>query len=72
MHNREGLSLRDLWKSLTDFDLWPLYLVSSFCSQKNKQRLTVQIGLTVFIAPSTIGNYYTLSLRSLYAGLLDC
>lgn len=49
MHNRQGLSFKDLWLSLTDYDLWPLYL----------------IGLTAFIAPSTIQAYFTLSLRSL-------
>lgn len=27
MHNRQGLSFRLFWDSLTDYDLWPLYLV---------------------------------------------
>lgn len=27
MHNREGLSLTDLKRSLLDFDMWPVYLV---------------------------------------------
>ncbi|OCF32497.1 hypothetical protein I316_05925 [Kwoniella heveanensis BCC8398] len=49
MHNREGLNLKDLWLSLTDFDMWPLYL----------------IGLTAFIAPSTVNAYFTLTLKSL-------
>lgn len=49
VHNREGLSLEDLWRSLTDFDLWPLYL----------------IGITTFIAPATVGAYFTLTLKSL-------
>ncbi|KAL1413584.1 hypothetical protein Q8F55_001358 [Vanrija albida] len=49
MHNREGLGLKELWKSFTDYDLWPLYI----------------LGLTTFLAPHTIGAYFTLSLRSL-------
>jgi len=49
MHNREGLSLKDLWLSITDYDLWPLYL----------------LGLITFIAPTTVGAYFTLTLRSL-------
>jgi hypothetical protein len=27
VHNRQGLSFGDLVRSLSDFDLWPLYLV---------------------------------------------
>lgn len=27
MHNRQGLSFRALWNALTDFDLWPIYLI---------------------------------------------
>lgn len=27
MHNRQGLSFRALWDSLTDYDMWPIYLV---------------------------------------------
>ncbi|KAL4739495.1 major facilitator superfamily domain-containing protein [Aspergillus similis] len=28
MHNRQGLTLKLLWASLTDYDLWPLYAIS--------------------------------------------
>ncbi|KAH8690905.1 major facilitator superfamily domain-containing protein [Talaromyces proteolyticus] len=27
MHNRQALSLGMLWRSLTDFDLWPIYII---------------------------------------------
>ena len=27
MHNREGISLKLLWRTLKDFDLWPLYVI---------------------------------------------
>ncbi|AFR97705.2 hypothetical protein C343_05853 [Cryptococcus neoformans C23] len=49
MHNREGLSPTDLWRSISDFDMWPLYV----------------IGLIAFIAPSTVQAYFTLTLRAL-------
>lgn len=49
MHNREGIGLRALWLSLSDFDLYPLYA----------------LGLTIFIAPHTIGAYFTLILKDL-------
>jgi len=34
MHNREGLSLTDLRRSLADFDMWPVYLVRSEIGRK--------------------------------------
>ncbi|WVQ83414.1 hypothetical protein IAT38_005555 [Cryptococcus sp. DSM 104549] len=49
MHNREGLGFKDMWYSITDFDLWPLYL----------------IGFMAFITPTTINAYFTLTLRQL-------
>lgn len=27
MHNRQGLSFKALWQSLTDYDMWPIYLI---------------------------------------------
>lgn len=38
-----------MWRSFTDYDMWPLYL----------------LGLTTFIAPGTVGAYFTLTLKSL-------
>ncbi|KAH8168945.1 major facilitator superfamily protein [Sarocladium implicatum] len=49
MHNRERITLRLLWKSLTDFDLWPIYLM----------------GLTSMIPQNVPRTYLTLSLRAL-------
>jgi hypothetical protein len=28
MHNREGLSLKMLWASMSDYHLWPMYFIS--------------------------------------------
>lgn len=50
MHNRQPVNWQDLWWSITDYDLWPLYL----------------LGLIVNIAPMTVNNYFTLTLKSLY------
>jgi hypothetical protein len=49
MHNREGISLKLLWRSLMDYDLWPIYI----------------IGLTNHIPFATPNTYLTLSLKDL-------
>jgi hypothetical protein len=49
MHNRQGLSLKLLWQALTDWDLFPIYL----------------LGLTWTMPNQTIQAYLTLTLRSL-------
>ena len=49
MHNREPITLRLLWKSLMDYDLWPIYI----------------IGLLNHIPFATPGIYLTLSLKGL-------
>ena len=49
MHNRQALSLRSLWSSLTDYDMWPIYL----------------LGLSWQIPNLPMTQYLTLQLRSL-------
>lgn len=49
MHNRQGLSFRALWNSLTDYDMWPIYLIG----------LTWQVPMT----PET--SYITLTCKAL-------
>ena len=49
MHNRQGITLKLLWQSLCDYDLWPLYAVS----------------LTLLIPPAPVSSYLTLNLKSL-------
>ncbi|KAJ3049081.1 hypothetical protein HK097_009885 [Rhizophlyctis rosea] len=49
MHNRQGLSLRKMWLTLKDFDLFPIYL----------------IGFTWLIPNSPPSSYLTLIIRSL-------
>lgn len=48
MHNRQGLTLKLLWASLMDYDLWPMYLIS----------------FTLLIPTSPVSAYLTLSLRN--------
>lgn len=48
MHNRQALSLRYLWMSLTDYDMWPIYL----------------LGLSWLIPTYPMTQYLTLHLRS--------
>ena len=49
MHNRQGLSWRALWNSLTDYDMWPIYL----------------IGLTWMIPMTPETTYITLTCKAL-------
>lgn len=49
MHNREPLTPALLWRSILDFDLWPIYI----------------LGLNFQTPMSTPANYLTLSLKKL-------
>ncbi|KAL2871157.1 putative MFS transporter [Aspergillus lucknowensis] len=49
MHNRQAITPKLLWKSLCDYDLWPIYA----------------IGVTFGIPPSPSDQYLTLTLRGL-------
>lgn len=49
MHNRQAVDFKLLWKSITDWDLWPLYL----------------LGLTFQIPVGPPDQYLTLTLRNL-------
>ncbi|KAG8158252.1 hypothetical protein KVR01_012013 [Diaporthe batatas] len=55
MHNRQAVSLKLLWKSLTDFDLWPVYI----------------LGLCFQIPTGPPDQYLTLTLRNLGFGTFD-
>ena len=49
MHNRQGLTLRDLKKAFGDVDMYPLYL----------------LGLTTYIGPGTVSAYLSLTIKGL-------
>ena len=49
MHNRQGLTLKLLWEAVSDYDLWPVYL----------------LGLTWSIPAQPITAYLTLNLKAL-------
>ncbi|KAJ3034586.1 hypothetical protein HDV00_004858 [Rhizophlyctis rosea] len=49
MHNRQGLTPRKMWRTLQDYDLWPIYL----------------IGLTCWLPFAPPQQYLTLTIRAL-------
>ncbi|QLG72307.1 hypothetical protein HG535_0D00120 [Zygotorulaspora mrakii] len=49
MNNRQGMSLKMLWKALTDYYLWPIYL----------------IGLVAYIPTNVLTTYLTMVLRNI-------
>ncbi|KAF2829624.1 MFS general substrate transporter [Ophiobolus disseminans] len=55
MHNRQGLSLKMLWECLSDYHMWPIYL----------------LGLSWLIPTSPMSSYLTLQLRSLGFGTFE-
>ncbi|XHG07027.1 hypothetical protein AWENTII_010194 [Aspergillus wentii] len=52
MHNRQPITFKLLWQSLTDYDLWPLYL----------------IGLSFQTPSVTISQYFTLTMKDMGFG----
>ncbi|KAI0164279.1 major facilitator superfamily domain-containing protein [Hypoxylon sp. FL1284] len=55
MHNRQAVDFKALWKSMCDYDLWPIYI----------------IGLMFGIPVGPPDQYLTLTLRNLGFGTLD-
>ncbi|KAK6360111.1 hypothetical protein TWF730_006264 [Orbilia blumenaviensis] len=55
MHNRQGLTLKLLWKSLCDFDIWPIYI----------------FGLLWELPSGPPDQYLTLNLRNLGFSTFD-
>ncbi|RCK65553.1 hypothetical protein Cantr_01214 [Candida viswanathii] len=55
MHNRQGITPYALWKSLCDYNLWPLYA----------------IGLIAYIGQFTFTSYFTLMNRQLGFSVFD-
>ena len=55
MHNRQAVDLKLLWKSITDYDLWPIYI----------------IGLMFQIPYGPPDQYLTLTLRNLGFGTFN-
>lgn len=55
MHNRQAVDLKLLWKSLIDYDLWPMYI----------------IGFMFLIPPGPPDQYLTLTLRQLGFGTFE-
>ena len=55
MHNRQALTLRNIWTCFKDYDLWPLY----------------NLGFLFGIPANPVGQYLTLSFRGLGFNVLQ-
>ncbi|KAI5950336.1 hypothetical protein KGF54_005153 [Candida jiufengensis] len=55
MHNRQPVTITELWRCFNDFDLWPIYA----------------IGLTAYIGQLAFGSYFTLMTRELGFNTFD-
>ncbi|OCT52569.1 putative transporter [Cladophialophora carrionii] len=59
MHNRQPITPKLLWQSLTDYDLWPLYLIGlTFLIPMRLGFGTIKTNLLVI--PSTVGHIITM------------
>jgi len=55
MHNRQGISLKLFWDAITDYDMWPIYI----------------LGFTWSIPQQPISAYLTLTLKGLGWGTFE-
>jgi hypothetical protein len=66
MHNREPITLKLLWKSLQDYDLWPLYLTGlTFETPMSEYNQSSTISQSNTGHKATPAQYLTLSVRGL-------
>jgi len=67
MHNREGITPKSLFRSLSDYDMWPVSRsASAFFLDAMANHLQIYaLGLICFIPQATPSTYLTLSLKSL-------
>ena len=55
MHNRQGLTLKQIWECAKDYDMWPLYI----------------LGFGFGLPKTPIAQYLTLSFRSLGFNVIE-
>ena len=55
MHNRQGLTVKQIWHCAKDYNMWPLYM----------------LGLLFGLPKSPVGQYLTLSLRELGFNVIE-
>lgn len=78
MHNREPISLQLLWQSVTDYDLWPLYLLGlNFETPLTTPQQYLTLNLRGFgfstlttnllVVPSQVGHIITMLLFAYFA-----
>ncbi|OAP65089.1 hypothetical protein AYL99_01061 [Fonsecaea erecta] len=81
MHNRQPITPKLLWQSLTDYDLWPLYLIglnfqtpmttpTQYLTLSLKQLGFGTIKTNLLVVPSTIGHIITMLLFTYLAEIV--
>ncbi|OQV04527.1 hypothetical protein CLAIMM_09390 [Cladophialophora immunda] len=81
MHNRQPITPKLLWQSLTDYDLWPLYLIglnfqtpmttpTQYLTLSLKQLGFGTIKTNLLVVPSTVGHIITMLLFTYLAEIV--
>lgn len=71
LNNRTAVTLKGIWNTLADFDLWPIFIVSHVNFDHMPVANSMQIGLFAWIPFQPTTNYLSLILRGMGYNVFD-